>query len=158
MEPRIETLESKKLVGLRLKMSQAQNRTAELWQSFMPRRTEAKARVGSHYISMQVFHPELGDPFSPEACFEKWAAVEVPQEVETPEGMESFLLRGGEYAVFTHNGPASEARETFHKIFGYWLPNSDYALDAREHFEVLPADYHPDDPDATEEIWIPIRR
>jgi len=157
MEPRIETLESKKLVGLRLKMSLSRNRTRELWQTFMPRRAEAKARVGSHYISMQVYDPDQGDPFSPEAVFEKWATVEVADGKEMPEGMESYTLHGGQYAVFTHCGPASAAQETFQKIFGVWLPNSGYALDAREHFEVLPADYRPDDPDATEEIWIPIR-
>lgn len=157
MEPRIETLESKRLVGLRLKMSLAKNRTKELWQTFMPRRTEAKARVGAHYISMQVFDPSQGDPFSREAVFEKWATVEVEDQGEAPEGMDTYTLAGGKYAVFTHRGPASAAPETFHMIFGVWLPNSDYALDAREHFEVLPADYRPDDPDATEEIWIPIR-
>jgi AraC family transcriptional regulator len=157
MEPRIETLESKRLVGLRLKMSLAENRTRELWQTFMPRRNEATARVGSHFVSMQVFDREQGDPFSPESPFEKWAAVEVAPQVNPPEGMETYTLAGGKYAVFTHRGPASEAPATFHKIFGIWLPNSGYALDAREHFEILPPDYRPDDPEATEEIWIPIR-
>ncbi len=156
MEPRIETLETKRLVGLRLTMSLSRNRTRELWQTFMPRRAEAKA-VGSHYISMQVYDTHRGDPFSPDAEFEKWAAVEVAEGETVPEGMEGYTLRGGQYAVFTHRGPASAALEVFHKIFGIWLPNSDYALDSREHFEVLPADYRPDDPEATEEIWIPIR-
>lgn len=38
MEPRIETLIEKKLVGKRMTMSLAENKTAILWQSFMPKR------------------------------------------------------------------------------------------------------------------------
>jgi AraC family transcriptional regulator len=43
-------------------------------------------------------------------------------------------------------------------IFGEWLPNSSYELDTREHFEILSEGYRPDDRDAEEEIWIPIRK
>lgn len=37
MEPRIETLEPKKLIGMRLKMTLVNDKTAALWQRFMPR-------------------------------------------------------------------------------------------------------------------------
>jgi AraC family transcriptional regulator len=40
MHPRIETLPEKKLVGKWLEMSFANNKTAELWRSFMPRKKE----------------------------------------------------------------------------------------------------------------------
>ena len=146
MKPRIETLDTKKLVGFRLKMSLVQNRTTELWRTFMQRQEEVMRRVGSHIVSMQVYNRALGDPFSPETPFEKWAAVEVSEQDEVPAGMEAVTLAGGKYAVFTHRGPASAASSTFQKIFGVWLPNSGYALDAREHFEIFPAGYRPDDP------------
>jgi AraC family transcriptional regulator len=55
-----------------------------------------------------------------------------------------------------HHGPATDV-STFEYIFARWLPASGYALDGRPHFEVLPADYRPLDPDAREEIWIPVR-
>jgi AraC family transcriptional regulator len=38
MEPGIETLAEKKLVGRRMTMSLSNNKTGELWQSFMPER------------------------------------------------------------------------------------------------------------------------
>jgi hypothetical protein len=38
--PRTETLKEKKLIGKRLKMSLAYNKTGELWESFIPRRKE----------------------------------------------------------------------------------------------------------------------
>jgi AraC family transcriptional regulator len=71
-----------------------------------------------------------------------------------PEGMEVFEMQGGLYAVFAHRGsdPA-----IFDHIYGEWLTASDFELDDRPHFEVLDVQYRHSDPDAAEEIWIPVR-
>jgi AraC family transcriptional regulator len=155
MEPRIEALNPKKLVGIRMEMSLSDNKTGELWQQFMPRRTEIKNRLSADYISMQKYGENWN--FSPIALFEKWATVEVSSFSEIPPNMKTYLLEGGKYAVFTHQGPASSAAKTMRTIFGEWLPKSVYTLDNREHFEVLPEGYSPIDPEATEEIWIPVK-
>ena len=157
MQPRIETVAPKRLVGVRLRMSLAKNRTAELWQSFMPRRGEVSNRTDSSFISMQVYDGVEANQFSPTTKFEKWAAVEVFTHGRIPNGMESCRLPGGEYAVFHHKGPASAAPQIFQHIFGVWLPDSEFELDDREHFELLPENYSPVDPDAEEDIYIPIR-
>ncbi|MBU3916297.1 GyrI-like domain-containing protein [bacterium] len=155
MEPRIEIIKPKKLVGIRIEMSLSNNRTSELWQTFMPRRTEIKNRLTSDFISMQNYGENWN--FSPNSLFEKWATVEVSSFAEVPHSMEQYLLHGGRYAVFIHHGPASEAAKTMQYIFGQWFPKSKYILDSREHFEILPADYSPVDTKATEEIWVPIK-
>jgi AraC family transcriptional regulator len=71
--------------------------------------------------------------------------------------MESYLLQGGKYAVFIQHGPAVAVVKTMQYIFGDWLPKSAYQIDNREHFEVMPEGYSPVDPEAKEEIWIPIK-
>lgn len=157
MEPRIETLGPKKLVGMRLEMTLATDRTATLWQRFMPRRAEVPNRLGRHFLSMQVFDLLPDQPFTPETPFEKWAAVEVSDHADVPAGMEPYTLSGGKYAVFVHHGPASSFAQTSGYIFGVWLPQSGYELDRREHFELLGEAYRPDDQNAEEEVWIPIR-
>ena len=91
-----------------------------------------------------------------ETIFEKWAAVEVRECEAVPEGMESFVLRRGHYGVFDHQGPPSEFPKTLHYIFNEWLPKSNWQLDGREHFEVLRPGWRADDPQAREEVWIPI--
>jgi AraC family transcriptional regulator len=154
-EPRIEILEAKKLIGIRMKMSLSKNRTFELWQQFMPRRTEVKNRISKDFISMQKYGENWN--FSPDSLFEKWAAVEVSNFLEIPPNMETYLLQGGKYAVFIHHGPASLAAKTMQYIFGQWFPNSAFLPDNREHFEILPEDYNPVDPEAKEEIWVPIK-
>lgn len=70
--------------------------------------------------------------------------------------MDTYVLKGGTYAVFTHVGPASAFKKSMQYIFEEWLPSSGYKIDDREHFELLEEGYNPMDENATEEIWIPI--
>ena len=92
----------------------------------------------------------------PDTVFEKWAAVEVTDFSAVPAGMAPYELADGLYAVFPHHGPASAFAQVAQHIFGVWLPASAYRLDSRDHFEVFGDAYWPFDPEATEEIWIPI--
>ncbi len=155
MEPRIELLTEKKLVGMHATMSLANNRTGELWRSFMPRRREIQNRLTSELISMQVYDRPL-EPGNFDQTFEKWAAVEVADLAAIPAGMEAFVLKGGLYAVFHYVGSSSDTR-IFREIFGVWLPGSSYLLDDRPHFEILGDKYRNEDPNSEEDIWIPIR-
>lgn len=158
MQPIIKTLSEKKLVGKRLRMSLAQNKTAELWRSFMPLRREIKNTISSDLFSMQVYDPSYDfENFNLQASFDKWAAVEVTDFNSIPNGMETYTLPGGLYAVFLYKGTASEGEKIFRYIFGTWLSASTYTLDSRPHFEVLGEKYKNDSPDSEEEIWIPIR-
>ena len=156
-EPRIEVLKEKKLVGKSLQMSFAENKTVELWKSFMPFRNEIQNTNGSNLYSMQLFEPGFFEMFSPLNKFEKRAAIEVRNFDSVPAEIDKFILPGGLYAVFRYRGKASEAAETFGYIYYSWLPNSDYILDDRPHFEILGEKYKNDHPDSEEEIWIPVR-
>jgi AraC family transcriptional regulator len=158
MEPRIEHLTEKKLIGKKLSMSFAQNRTVDLWRSFMPRRKEIKNSMSSDLFSLQIYPPSFDfKNFNPTIEFEKWALIEVPDFDSIPEGMEPFTLREGFYAVFFHKGGPSKGPQIFQYIFGTWLPSSDYLLDSRPHFELLGEKYKNNDPSSEEEIWIPIK-
>jgi AraC family transcriptional regulator len=144
------------LVGMSLDMSRMEDRTPELWSAFMPRLSEVNGRLTEDYISMQVFPNGPEQLSDPAASFTKWAVVEVGGFESVPEGMVTYTMPSGAYAVFEHHGPASDL-STFMYIFNEWLPcSSEYQLDDREHFEVLPRDYDASDPNAREEIWIPV--
>lgn len=158
MKPTIRIEPERKLVGQRISMTMANNRTFELWRGFMPRRREIRNNLSAELISMQVYN-QLYDfkKIDFYAEFEKWAAIEVTDFVSVPEGMETFLLEGGLYAVFIHKGAASTGPKTFQYIFGIWLPQSDFELDDRPHYEILGEKYKNDNPDSEEEILIPIR-
>jgi AraC family transcriptional regulator len=156
-EPRLVQLAEKKLVGKHLPMSLANNRTVELWQSFMPYKRNIRHVLGTDLYSLQVYDPAMDfKAFNLHTEFEKWALAEVSDFSDLPEGMEAFTLSGGLYAVFVHRGPDFEP--TFRKIFYEWLPASDYVLDARPHFELLGDKYKNGAPDSEEEVWVPVRR
>lgn len=156
MTPRIEKLHEKKLIGKRLTMSLANNRTGDLWKSFMPRRRDIVNVLTNDMISMQVYKSSHFADFKPTNEFEKWATVEVVNFDSVPIYMETFTLRDGLYAVFDYKGSSAD-NSIFQYIFGTWLPSSDYDLDDRPHFEVLGDKYKNNDPTSEEEIWIPIQ-
>lgn len=153
-QARIETLQEKKLVGKRLRMSLANNKTSELWRSFMPERGKIQNKVSAEMISMRVYDEALSN--DPHQQFDKWAAIEVSNFEQVPQGMESFILSEGLYAVFDYKGLNTDNR-IFIYIFTQWLPSSNYVLDNRPHFEVLGDKYKNNDPESEEEIWIPVQ-
>lgn len=158
MTPKIITLSEKKLIGRRLTMTLLQNKTFELWQSFMPMRHQIKNAVGTDKFSMQVYEKDFDFlQFTPQTLFEKWAAVEVPDFSDIPENMETYILKGGLYAVFNYKGKPENGTDFFNYIFRTWLPNSEFNLDTREHFEILGDKYLRDDDNSEEEIWVPIK-
>jgi len=156
--PKIVQLSEKILLGKCLKMSYSQNKTVQLWQSFMPLKKHIKNTVGNDVYSVQVYE-QLFDynSFDLEAQFTKWATIEVSDEKGNDLDLQKLELEGGLYAVFLHKGSSSDFQKTFERIFKDWLPISEYVLDARPHFEVLGDNYQNNHPDSEEEIWIPIK-
>jgi AraC family transcriptional regulator len=155
MDPSVETLSPKKLIGKRMRMSLSNNKTGKLWRSFMPRRRDIQNNLTSEMFSMQVYDQPV-DPGNLNQEFEKWAAIEVTDLDTIPDGMESFVLTGRLYAVFHYKGSSTDTK-IFQYIFGTWLPNSNYLLDDRPHFEILGDKYKNADPNSEEDIWIPIK-
>ena len=92
MKSRIETLAEKKLVGKRMIMSFSNNKTGELWRSFMTERKEIKNNIDTELYSLQIYAPLFFNNFNPNTEFEKWAAIEVPNFDTIPNEMEAFVL------------------------------------------------------------------
>ena len=139
-------------------MSFADNKTFDLWREFMPRRKEILNSIGSELYSIEVYPVRYFESFDPAKNFEKWAAVEVSDFENVPGEMETLASPEGLYAIFLYKGKPSEAAKFYQNIFGDWLPNSDFVLDARPHFAVMGEKYKNDSEDSEEEIWIPVRK
>jgi AraC family transcriptional regulator len=156
MQPRIQNLPEKKLVGKRITLSLAHNKTAELWSNFMPRRNELIHAMNTSLYSVGVYPPLYFTRFNPQTEFEKWAAIEVSSFDQVPADMETLTIPAGQYAVFVHRGPVSLAPQTFRYIFETWLPGSAFILADRPHMEIMGKQYHPESADSEEEFWIPV--
>ena len=148
-----------KLLGLRIKTTLSEGKTRELWQEFGPRQKEINHRMGSETYSVEIYEPDLQmTNFTPNTPFEKWAAVQVSVFEDVPKGMETLVIPDGKYAVFNFKGLHNDYPAFAQYIFGKWLPESEFELDDRPHFEVMGEKYFgPMNPESEEEIWVPIK-
>jgi AraC family transcriptional regulator len=157
IQPIITSIPAKKLIGLQKTMSLVNFNIGELWGAFGPRRVEIKNNVNSELVSLAVYPGDYFESFSPSRNFQRWALVEVTDFNCIPDQMESFDLPSGLYAVFHYQGLNSDS-SIFQYIYNVWLPQSEYRLDDRPHFEILGEKYKNNDPLSEEDIWIPIRK
>jgi len=158
LKARIEVFPGKMLVGKSLRMSLVENKTKELWQSFMIERATSEKTRNTELYSVQVYdNLDYFKNFKPQCEFQKFAGIEVIDFNNIPNGFEGMSIVIGLYAVFLHKGAASEFSKTAQFIFSEWLPNSKYVLDDRPHFELLGENYKNNHPDSEEEVWIPIK-
>jgi AraC family transcriptional regulator len=159
MTPRIETFNETRLIGKKLIMSFAHDKTSELWKSFSPRLKEISNTVNSGLFSVEIY-PDTSffEKFNPAEEFAKWAAIEVNDFNVVPDGMEKLIIPEGQYAVFHYKGKPSEAQDTFRFIYGIWLPNSEYKMDDRPYFALMGEKYKGEDSESEEDFWIPIKK
>ena len=148
-----------KLIGKRLTTSFSNDRTGDLWRSFMPERKNIPEPSGTELYSVSIFPGVLDtDSFNPDLTFEKWAAMKVDRFARIPPGMDPLIIREGAYAWFVHQGPTHTFPESLKFFYGTWLPGTGYELDHRPHFEVMGKDYLGlDHPDSREHIFIPVK-
>ncbi|MBC8754591.1 GyrI-like domain-containing protein [Kordia sp. YSTF-M3] len=157
-QPTIKMLPQKKLIGKSTRMSLIENSTPLLWRSFMQNRKTVKNSIGTDLYSIQVYDDtSYFKNFNPQTEFTKFAMTEVTDFDVIPDEMETLTIASGLYAVFIYKGLPQGFPALANYIFAEWLPNSDYELDNRPHFEVLPESYNPMDENSQEEVWIPIK-
>lgn len=141
-----------------LDMSFSAIQTADLWKAFMPRRMEIAPTKGPELYSIESYPTaDFFTSFDPNCTFTKQAGVAVPKETAVPEGMESWIIPEGMYAVFLYTGKNTEATPFYTAILRTWLPQSEYRLDHRPHMAIMDHRYKNNDPDSQEEIWIPVK-
>lgn len=155
LNPDYKRLEAKLLIGMSTTMSITTDATYKLFSSFMPRRKEIVHLINSNTLDLRIYPTNYFRHFDPNTEFTKWALVEVESAEPIPMGMQKFDLKSGLYAVFTYTGDIHETR-IFQEIFTFWLPNSEYTLDDRPHFEIMfPCEKKQNI--VKQEIYIPIK-
>lgn len=150
--------EEKTLVGKKIITSLSENRTAELWRSFMPVRGKLGPAAKKELYSVEIYDKNYFSHFSAHTTFEKWAAVELLESSSLPKELDEIQIPQGLYAVFHSKGTHAQGLALLQYIFTAWLPASDYILDERPHFAVMGDKYKGDVEDSEEDLWIPVKR
>ncbi len=158
MKPKIQNIEEIKLIGMSINHSLSDNKTIELWQKFMPRKKEMSLLKNSWNYAIQQYDVQLKmQDFTFDTKFEIWAAVEMNSFENIPSGMNSLVIPAGQYAMFIHKGNAQTFPKSMAYIMNKWLPESEYKLDERAHFQIMKDEYlGENNPNSEEEIWIPV--
>jgi len=156
-EPKIVTLENKKLIGLSIEMSLVNNKNAELFPVFMPQRKHIKNTISDAIYEVMIYNHNHFQNFSPTHTFTKWATVEVLNYDAIPNGMKTLDLETGLYAVFKYKGLPQGFGKLMQYILSQWLPQSQYQLDNRPHFNILGEKDIKGSPGSEEDVFIPIK-
>jgi len=153
IEPVILNFDGAVLCGASEAMSLQTFTPWTLWPRVMPRLAQIRNRTSQDLISLRNFNgiPVFGPQANPD--FTYWGGVEV---LEANKGFEHLEIPAGTYAVFHYKGLSSDST-IWRYIYSQWLPNSEWELDERPHFERLVSKYKNDDPTSEEDIYIPIR-
>jgi AraC family transcriptional regulator len=153
IEPVILNFDGAVLCGASEAMSLQTFTPWTLWPRVMPRLAQIRNRTSQDRISLRNFNgiPVFGPQANPD--FTYWGGVEV---LEANKGFEHLEIPAGTYAVFHYKGLSSDST-IWRYIYSQWLPNSEWELDERPHFERLGSKYKNDDPTSEEDIYIPIR-
>ena len=138
-----------------IEMSLAENKTFQIFRTFMPRRKEILNYKNHDVFDLIIYPKGYFLKFNPTTNFKKHALAKVSNFNNTPEGMEQFTLTSGKYAEFTIKGHIPNP-EIFNYIYSTWLPNSDFSLNDRPHFDILSEKMQQKSTDADQELWIPV--
>lgn len=157
-EPRLVSSAPRVLVGMHRDLPLADPAVAALWRAFMPRLGEIAGRADADLVSVLVRRVGASGPPVPGEPVTRWAAATVVHDAPVPPGMRRLVIPAGEYAVFAYRGTAAGFGAAARYVYADWLPGSGWRLDDRPGFEVLPPGYRPDDPEAEEQVWVPVRR
>lgn len=151
MNPEIITIPEKKVIGMKSEMRHSEyGKIVDLWKCFMPNKKKVNS-INNELIAMQVY----SDFMNIDDAYDIYACAEVEDFKHIPEMMETFVISRGKYAVFHHKGV--DASGLYQRIMTHWLPNSEYEIDARPHFQVMGEKYKNGSPDSEEEFYVPIK-
>lgn len=131
------------------------NRSAEQAWEAVCRYAGPKRLIGPDTLFIGISHddPEItpADKLRYDAC------LTIDRDIQ-PEGEVGIqTIAGGAYAVFLHEGPYANLKETYTRIYRHWLPASQATLRDLPPFEIYlnsPANTKP--AHLRTEIWLPI--
>ncbi|WP_336065608.1 GyrI-like domain-containing protein [Mesoflavibacter sp. CH_XMU1404-2] len=131
--------------------------TGQLARQFMPRVGEVIHRKDNFKLSLHDYSNFNISEFNPNQTFQKWIGVEVNNLQSVPGQMETLTIYAGKYLVINFEGTIEAFVGFWQDLHFNWLPNSEFDIDNRPHFERLGPDYNPNQAVNKEEIWIPIK-
>lgn len=121
-----------------------------LWAAFVPRLDEIRR------LHRGVAYGVIRQTAAQGEELEYFAAVEVTDRDQVPDGMTAIELPAARYAAFTHTGNLSRLDATVSYIYSSWLARSGMRHTYGPDLEVYDGRYRPDSEESEVEYAIPV--
>ncbi|MBC8117872.1 MAG: AraC family transcriptional regulator [Candidatus Saccharimonas sp.] len=125
-----------------------------LWDKLIRQAAHIPNKIGDEMFGIIYGRPETERTHPHELQY--IAAVPVSSTAEVSEGMVSWTVSAGTFAVFTHRGPIRNIGETVSEIYRGWLPQSAYQNTEIADVELYDHRFCPDGADSEMEYWISV--
>lgn len=159
--PKIEVKphEEMLIVGLKYRGKNEAGEIPQLWKKLMPRAGEIQNRDFSIHAAYGI--SIMGEDFNETMVFDYIAGFPVLAIPETmPEGMASFTIKDGDYAVITVPNLASIS-QAYDAIYRWVAGSEDYALDdsgGNFNFELYGEEFMPAEGSERFYIYVPVKQ
>jgi AraC family transcriptional regulator len=159
IKPRIVKIDKIFVAGIRGETSILHNILPDLWNSLfdicnqIPNAYEAR-RFGI----CETDRKKTNISKDGNVTFSETVGLEVDDFKCLPRNMNTKIIRGGRYAVFTHKGTVATLIKTYDYLWGSWVLFTKETLDEREDFEIYDKRFlGADNVDSQIDIYIPIK-
>lgn len=159
IKPHIVELDKITVAGIRGETSTLDNVLADLWNrlfeicSQIPASPEARRFGICETDRTKTYISKDGN-----VAFSEIVGIEVDGLGQLPEGVDTKIIPGGRYAVFTHRGTVDTLIKTYDYIWGSWILFTKETLDDREDFEIYDERFlGADNADTQIDIYIPVK-
>ena len=125
-----------------------------LWDKFTHRAGEVSNRLGKAMYGIIYGRPETERSHPHELQY--IAAVAVSRADKIPEGMVSWTIPAGTFAVFLHRGPIQNIGDTCYEIYRVWLPQSPWQHSEIADVEVYDERFDCESEKSEMEYWISV--
>jgi len=131
MEGKIVNIEGFKAVGITYFGDNMNGEIPRLWEVFN------KSFMNIHHKSNPMLFYGICDGEMDSDCrFHYTACAKVDSFESLPENMETKVVQGGKYVVYTYGGAIQDLGGFYENIFTHWLPASGYEMDDRPQLEL----------------------
>lgn len=160
IKPSFVELEHILVAGIRTETSVRHNKLPCLWQRFHEMCDLLPLSPDIRYFGIcETGRTKTCITKDGDVLFSEMVGVEVNDAFPLPDGMETKIIQGGRYAVFTHEGTLSTLKNTYDYIWGSWAIFTKETLDDREDFEIYDQRFlGPHHSNSQLDIYIPVKK
>ncbi|SDE57919.1 transcriptional regulator, AraC family [Fontibacillus panacisegetis] len=159
IKPRIVEIDKIFVAGIRGETSILHNILPDLWNRLFEIRNQIPTSYEARRFGIcETDRTKTNISKDGNVTFSETVGIEVDNFQCLPRNVNTKIIPGGRYAVFTHKGTVATLIKTYDYLWGSWVLFTKETLDEREDFEIYDKRFlGADNVDSQIDIYIPIK-